>query len=116
MDAEHDVATQNFDAPVIKVEDVMRDYGRGVDWSLLLVGICICEVGQAGNTDGRRLGERGFRNGVWVWGSGRFGLGGLRNLRFRISGGKSQGCDNWSRVGVFLVRAGRFWFPGSEYG
>jgi len=49
MDAEQRVATQHFDVPVLEVEGIMRGYSCGVDRSLIIGGICDCEVGQAGD-------------------------------------------------------------------
>ena len=116
MDTEQRVPAQHLHVPVLEVEDPMGGYDRGFDGRLIIKDIRDGEVGQSGDGYGRKLGDRS--HGIWVcfWSSVRFGWRGLglRDLRFEILTRKSQGCDDSSRSGVFLVR--RFWLPDRECG
>ena len=116
MDTEQCVLAQHFDVPVLEVEGPMRGHDRRVDGRLVVKSICDGEVGQSGDTYGWGVGDGS--HGMWVclWGGNRFRWRGLRlrDLRFEIINRKSQGCDEWSCRGVFLIR--RFWLPGREYG
>ena len=93
----------------------MRGYGHGVDGRPVIRSARNNEVGQSGDTYGWGLDNGGY--GIWacLWSGDRFRWRGLRlrDLRFEILTRKSQGCDDWSRSGVFLVR--RLWLPGREY-
>jgi len=122
VDAEERVPTQRFRVPVLEVEGLMRNQGRGVDERLVVRGICesgaggrpiirsVCdrEVGERGDTDRWRLGDGSdgrVGNRDRLWDGGRFGWWGLRDLR--ISVGKPEGCGDESCSGVSLVRARR---------
>ena len=116
MDTEQCVLAQHFDVPVLEVEGFMGGYDHGADGGLVIRSTRDGEFGQSGDTYGWRLGDGS--HGMWVclWGVDRSGWRGLRlrDLRFEISTRKSQGCDDGSCRGVFLVRL--FWLPGGEYG
>ena len=132
MDAEKHVPAQDFDVPVLEVEDLMRGYDRwvngrlvirsvcdrGIDVRFVIRGICNREVGQSGDADGRRLNGGSYgrcRDCIWLWNSNRFGWRRLRDLEFEISVRESEGCGNGSCSGFFLIFASRLWLLSCEY-
>ena len=108
MNAEQYVPAQYFHIPILEVEGVMMSHGCGVGWGFVVGGVRNGEIGETGDAYGRRLGEGSygdcvcFWNGDWI----KWRWLGPRDLRFEILTRKSQGCDNWSRSGIFLI----FWF------
>jgi hypothetical protein len=130
VDTEQRIPAQHFHVPVLEVECLMPGCGHGVidgrpvvrntgvDGRLVIGSICDREVGQGGNAEGRRMSSRRCRDhSVRLRDGDRFEWKRMRNLlRFGISAWMSQGCGDGSCGGVFLVRACRLWFTGSEYG
>ena len=115
MDTEQCVPAQHLHVPVLEVESPMGSYDRGIDGRLVIRSTRDGEFRQSGDTYGWRLNHES--HGMWVclWGGNRFRWRGLRlrDLRFEILTRKSQGCDDGSCSGVFLVR--QFWLPGREH-
>ena len=113
MNTEECVPAQHFCVPVFEVEGLMRSRGcevsgklivrnlrvRGVSGRFVIGGICDGEVGQSGNTDGRRVSDGNDgrrRNRVWLSNGDRFEWRGLGDLRFEVLIGKPKGCGNGS--------------------
>ena len=133
VNAEDRVPTQHFHIPVLEIERPMWSHGSGVGGKLLVRSICDrrvggrlfigdiggCEVGESGNADRWRVsdgGDRRCRNRIRLWDGDWFKGWRLRDLRFDVSAGKPERCDDGSCSGVFLVRASGFWLPDREYG
>jgi hypothetical protein len=132
VDTEQCVPAQRFHVPILEVEGLVRGCGRGVvggrlvvrgicdrdvDGRLVIGSICDREVGESGDADRWRLCDRRCGNhDIWPWGENQLEWGRLKDMRFGIFVGKSQGCDNGSCGGVFLVRARSLRFTSGEHG
>ena len=102
VDAEERVPAQYFHVPILEIECFVWNHGSWVGGELLVGSIC----------------DRGVDGGLVIGNACdcyRSEWRRLRDLRFEISVGKSQGRCDGGRGGIFLVRAGHFWFPGREY-
>ena len=82
VNTEECVPAQHFDVPVLEVQGLMGNNGRGVGGRLVIRGIRNREIGEGGNADGRRLGYGRRRNCFSLWCGNRIGYRVLRDLRF----------------------------------
>ena len=94
----------------------MRSRFRGVNGKFIIGCICDREVGQSGDTDGWRVSDGRCRSGICLRACSGFERRLMRDLRFEVSLGKSQGCGNGSRGEIFLIRVSWFWFSCFDYG
>ena len=115
VDTEQRVPAQHFDVPVLEVEGIVGDCGRGVDGGLVVGGICNGEVGQRRDTDGWRLIDWRRGDGVWLWGRDGFERRWMKNVGLGVSLGEPQGCGNGSCGGILLVLGGWLRSPGFEF-
>ena len=127
MDTEERVPAQHFHIPVLEVEGFMCSHGSRVGGKLLVRSIWDCqvdgfvignvaggEVGECCDADGRRMGDRGCTNCVYLSDDGRVGWRGLKDLRFTIVVDEPEGRGNRDCTSILPVRAGQFRLPGLE--